>query len=66
MTGSLKRLAITVAQSCAEGMMVSDPVLYACYVRCKADIDEEAAPRVTPDQGSSDWPVRARRASATL
>lgn len=40
---SLRRFVITVARTCAEGMMMTDPALCACYVRCKAELDESAS-----------------------
>lgn len=40
---SLKRLVITVARTCAEGMVMTDPSLCAYYVRCKAELDETAS-----------------------
>lgn len=40
---SLKRFVVTVARTCAEGMVMTDPALCACYVRCKAELHESAS-----------------------
>lgn len=43
-TPFLKRIVSTAARSLAEGMVVTDPLVYHCYLRCTAE--EGAAPHV--------------------
>lgn len=45
-TPSLRRIVSNVARSFAEAMVMTDPLVYSCYLRCQAEADDNSSTRL--------------------